>query len=277
MRLTRKGLEGMRQRKSLIREIRVKMTGAALKVLLVEDTSSDAELLELALRRQCPGEFIITHVGCWVDAVQLLREGGFDVLLLDMNLPDSCGAETFVRARSEAPRLPIVVLTGILTSDPRIIGQSATIVSMQDATAGRSLTSPAASMAGREAPPRARAPRSRAGRAPRASSRRRAAGSSRCAGCTVSLRVSRWWTVVPETYQTACQAARFGRLPPELKSSQRVERRPGPCGVRLRLIMRRTPDTPAPAGCRHAESAGFDLMAEYHGEFHIATRSRVAM
>ena len=36
----------------------------------------------------------------------------FDVLLLDLSLPDSIGRETFLRARAAAPELPIVVLTG---------------------------------------------------------------------------------------------------------------------------------------------------------------------
>ena len=37
----------------------------------------------------------------------------FDVLLLDLSLPDITGRDTFVRARAEAPHLPIVVLTGV--------------------------------------------------------------------------------------------------------------------------------------------------------------------
>ena len=40
------------------------------------------------------------------------RSSAFDVLLLDLSLPDSTGRDTFVRARAEAPHLPIVVLTG---------------------------------------------------------------------------------------------------------------------------------------------------------------------
>jgi two-component system CheB/CheR fusion protein len=41
-----------------------------------------------------------------------LRELRFDVVLLDLSLPDITGRDTFIRARAEAPQLPIVVLTG---------------------------------------------------------------------------------------------------------------------------------------------------------------------
>ena len=41
-----------------------------------------------------------------------LGQESFDVLLLDLSLPDSSGPETFRRALQAAPHLPIVVLTG---------------------------------------------------------------------------------------------------------------------------------------------------------------------
>jgi len=41
-----------------------------------------------------------------------LRQKQFDVLLLDLSLPDVTGQETFLRGRVEAPHLSIVVLTG---------------------------------------------------------------------------------------------------------------------------------------------------------------------
>ena len=88
------------------------MKPAAIRVLLVEDSPSDALLLQEALAETRPGEFEFTHVECWAEAVQDLREKQFEVLLLDLSLPDITGRETFLRARAEAPRLPIVVLTG---------------------------------------------------------------------------------------------------------------------------------------------------------------------
>ena len=42
----------------------------------------------------------------------MLREGTHDAVLLDLGLPDSHGLDTLVKARTQAPRVPIVVLTG---------------------------------------------------------------------------------------------------------------------------------------------------------------------
>ena len=78
----------------------------------MEDSPSDALLLQESLAEAVPGEFDFTHVESWAEAVRCLREKEFEVLLLDLSLPDVTGRETFLRARAEAPHLPIVVLTG---------------------------------------------------------------------------------------------------------------------------------------------------------------------
>jgi signal transduction histidine kinase len=88
------------------------MKPVAVRVLLVEDSASDALLLQESLGETRPGEFDFTHVESWAEAVRCLREKEFEVLLLDLSLPDITGRETFLRARAEAPNLPIVVLTG---------------------------------------------------------------------------------------------------------------------------------------------------------------------
>jgi signal transduction histidine kinase len=88
------------------------MEAAKVSVLLVEDSLSDAALLQEALSLQETGSFGFVHVETWAEAVARLKAQSFDVLLLDLSLPDSAGRETFVRARAQAPLLPIVVLTG---------------------------------------------------------------------------------------------------------------------------------------------------------------------
>ncbi len=88
------------------------MEAAPLRILLVEDSPSDAALLQESLSEAGVGDFDFTHVECWADAVQRLRDIRFDALLLDLSLPDVIGQETFLRARDEAPHLPIVVMTG---------------------------------------------------------------------------------------------------------------------------------------------------------------------
>jgi signal transduction histidine kinase len=84
-----------------------------IKILLIEDSPSDAVLLQESLCEAGPVRFEITHAMCWAEAAERLARDKCDVLLLDLTLPDVVGAETFLRARREAPHLPIVVLTGV--------------------------------------------------------------------------------------------------------------------------------------------------------------------
>ena len=88
------------------------MSVAAVRILLVEDSPSDAALLQESLSEHGAGAFDFTHAETWNEAAAHLRDQRFDVLLLDLSLPDINGRDTFVRARAEAPHLPIVVLTG---------------------------------------------------------------------------------------------------------------------------------------------------------------------
>ncbi len=84
-----------------------------IAVLLVEDSASDAALLEESLSiASPPGQFRFTHVETLAQALAQLSQARFDVMLLDLSLPDSTGRDTFIRARTAAPELPIVVLTG---------------------------------------------------------------------------------------------------------------------------------------------------------------------
>jgi CheY-like chemotaxis protein len=84
-----------------------------VRVLLAEDNPTDARLLQGLLKTARGGKFEIK----WVDTVALtverLRSGWPDVLLLDLTLPDSDGLETVLTARSAAPTLPLIVLTGL--------------------------------------------------------------------------------------------------------------------------------------------------------------------
>ncbi len=91
------------------------MATSALKVLLVEDSPSDAQLLQEYLKLVDFERFEVTHVEKLGHALELLRARPFDVVLLDLSLPDSHGQDTFVRARREASHVPLVILSG--TSD----------------------------------------------------------------------------------------------------------------------------------------------------------------
>jgi diguanylate cyclase (GGDEF)-like protein len=82
-----------------------------MKILLVEDDSDDAEFLRLALA-QHNGSVYVTRTGSISDAVIALDNDDFDVVLLDLNLPDGRGAECVEKIQEANALVPIVVLSG---------------------------------------------------------------------------------------------------------------------------------------------------------------------
>jgi two-component system, cell cycle response regulator len=84
-----------------------------VKVLLVEDNRDYAWMLRLVLAETNSNNFQLTHVEQLSDALSHLGDTKFDVILLDLSLPDSQGYETFNKAYDLAPDVPIVVMTAI--------------------------------------------------------------------------------------------------------------------------------------------------------------------
>lgn len=88
------------------------MTDRYCRILLVEDNLGDAEILQELLEESSVSEFDFRHVVRVADALTHLSEENFDVILLDLSLPDSNGLETLMRIRESTSDLPIVVMTG---------------------------------------------------------------------------------------------------------------------------------------------------------------------
>jgi signal transduction histidine kinase len=85
------------------------------KLLLVEDNPGDAGLVRLALEEASGPEwkFEMLRVERLSEAVEALKQSSFDLVLLDLSLPDAHGFDTVVRMRNAAPTLPIVIMTGL--------------------------------------------------------------------------------------------------------------------------------------------------------------------
>ncbi len=84
----------------------------SIQVLLVEDNPGDARLVREELADVRSVRFEMIHVESLGEAEEELRRDRFDVILLDLSLPDGHGLETVNRMRAGAPSVPIVVLSG---------------------------------------------------------------------------------------------------------------------------------------------------------------------
>ncbi|MET0496192.1 MAG: response regulator [Actinoplanes sp.] len=87
-------------------------------VLLIEDDAIDAEVVERHLDRTGDGQhYQVIHTPRLDDATTILEQQHVDAVLLDLNLPESHGIDTFLRVRAAARAVPIVVLTSLEDED----------------------------------------------------------------------------------------------------------------------------------------------------------------
>ena len=83
-----------------------------IRVLLIEDNPGDARLIrEMLADVDSPAEFQLEWVTQLSTGIERLADGGIDVVLLDLALPDSKAEHTFATLVGAAPSVPIVVLT----------------------------------------------------------------------------------------------------------------------------------------------------------------------
>ena len=80
-------------------------------VLLVEDSLIDAQLIRRLLRRVTSSYYRVTHVRTLNDAVLSAEDVVPDVILADLNLPDSRGTETVASIQTSYPDIPLVVVS----------------------------------------------------------------------------------------------------------------------------------------------------------------------
>ena len=105
------------------------MNSEPIKILLVEDNPGDARLIREMLTEV---QNTSSHCECadrLSTGLERLAEGGIDVVLLDLSLPDSHGLNTLERVHAHAPEVPIVVMTGF---DNEMLGVKAVKEGAQD-------------------------------------------------------------------------------------------------------------------------------------------------
>ncbi|HTG83114.1 MAG TPA: PAS domain S-box protein [Geobacteraceae bacterium] len=93
------------------------MQNAPIEILLIEDDLAEAGMIREMLPEPGSQQFSVQHVQYLADGLSLLRSRDFDIVLVDLGLPDSQGLETALAVRNQAQLTPIVVLTVIDDKD----------------------------------------------------------------------------------------------------------------------------------------------------------------
>jgi CheY-like chemotaxis protein len=106
------------------------VSAAQITVLLIEDNPGDVLLIQMQLMRSQPVRYDVHHVEQLSRGIEKLKSGlNPDVVLLDLNLPDSAGLNMIETIHAQAPDVPIIVLTG---SDDDELGLDAVKRGAQD-------------------------------------------------------------------------------------------------------------------------------------------------
>src|SRR3954449_1533252 len=90
-----------------------------MRILIVEDDSSVAQSLELMLKSECFNPYI-TDLGH--EAIELAKIYDYDIILLDLNLPDMSGYEVLRSLRIAKVKTPILILSGLAGIEDKVKG-----------------------------------------------------------------------------------------------------------------------------------------------------------
>jgi Flp pilus assembly CpaE family ATPase len=89
------------------------MGDTTIRVLLIEDNPADSRLIQEFLAGSQGVHFDLVRADQLSTGLKRLDQGGIDVVLLGLALPDSRGLETFRQVRDHAPTVPVVILSGV--------------------------------------------------------------------------------------------------------------------------------------------------------------------
>ena len=90
-----------------------------MKILLVEDNLELGQTLAELLRQHA---FVVDHAERGDAADQLLTQSHYDLLLLDLNLPQMTGKALLRRLRERGDAMPVIVLTASDSLDQKVVG-----------------------------------------------------------------------------------------------------------------------------------------------------------
>jgi PAS domain S-box-containing protein len=85
-----------------------------INILMIEDNPGDIRLVREMLSESCNIQFNLHTAETLSEGMNLLSQKSYDVVLLDINLPDSSGADTFIKLKQSFSKIPVVILTGLV-------------------------------------------------------------------------------------------------------------------------------------------------------------------
>jgi len=92
--------------------VNIQESSKPIDLLLIEDNPGDLLLTKRMLEKAEHTKFHINHADSLSTGIKRALEGSLDVILSDLNLPDSPRVETFFKLKLHVPEIPIVVLSG---------------------------------------------------------------------------------------------------------------------------------------------------------------------
>jgi DNA-binding response OmpR family regulator len=103
-------------------------TGRPIEILLIEDNPGDARLIQEMLAdasaaRTAAPQITLEHANQLSAGLACLSKTMFDIILLDLGLPDSVGIDTLLSTLKHAPDVPVIILTG--TADEELAVKAA--------------------------------------------------------------------------------------------------------------------------------------------------------
>ena len=105
------------------------MVSGSSTVLLIEDNLGDIVSIRTMISELSDGLFELKFAESLGEALKILENENFDVVLMDLGLPDSQGFRTFTQVHNQMPELPIIIITGLEDED---LGVSAVKEGAQD-------------------------------------------------------------------------------------------------------------------------------------------------
>ena len=105
------------------------MISEKIRLLYVEDNPGDFRLIQIMLRSEGAGLITMEHADRLTTGLDRLGGGNFDLILLDLGLPEIQGLETLRQFMTQVADIPILVLTGL---DDETVGLQAVQEGAQD-------------------------------------------------------------------------------------------------------------------------------------------------